>query len=41
MRIDYIMHSPALQATRFEVIETRDLSDHYPVVAYYQFPAQP
>ena len=31
-RIDYILHSPTLQAWEFEVIKQENLSDHYPVV---------
>ena len=36
LRIDYILHSPEIENTYFEVVK-EDLSDHYPLVAYFTF----
>lgn len=36
LRIDYILHSPEIDNTYFAVIK-EDLSDHYPLVAYFNF----
>jgi len=36
LRIDYILHSPEIDNTYFSVIK-EDLSDHYPLVAYFNF----
>ncbi|MBD81257.1 MAG: hypothetical protein CL840_20235 [Crocinitomicaceae bacterium] len=36
LRIDYILHSPEIDNTYFNVVK-EDLSDHYPLVAYFTF----
>lgn len=36
LRIDYILHDPELQCNYFE-IKKEDLSDHYPLAAYFTF----
>lgn len=37
LRIDHLLHSPALSATQYRIIR-QPLSDHYPVVAHFEWP---
>lgn len=39
-RIDFIFHSPELEALSYKRVKT-NISDHYPIVAQFQFPNQP
>lgn len=38
LRLDYILNSPEITATKIEVIRTKKLSDHYPVIGHFKLP---
>lgn len=39
LRIDYILHDADIETTHFKVLQTEDLSDHFPIVAHLKIPA--